>query len=163
MFSSLKPGSNLWILHASSATPFVEIGTVDTANNVMPTMFYPNLPAYPMDITVKVGEKNIPLRGLPPNAESASVTDQTSGESVVIACSKEAIINEVDTQVQKSLEVVNSVEFHKNRIAVFGDLKKQLNPELAEKEAQAKELAALREELKFMREKFAELKGETSS
>lgn len=156
MFSNLKQGSNLWILHPNSATPFVEVGIVEPTNNIMPMAYFP------VDISVRVGERVIPFRQLPPNSETATGTDQ-SGESIIIACSKEAMCREVDVMMQKSIEVINSVEYHKNRIAVFGDLKKQLNPELAEKEAQAKELAELREEMRLMRERFAELQGETSS
>lgn len=143
-------------MHPNSATPFVEVGIVEPTNNMMPMAYFP------VDISVRVGERVIPFRQLPPNAETATGTDQ-SGESIIIACSKEAMCREVDVMMQKSIEVINSVEYHKNRIAVFGDLKKQLNPELVEKEAQAKEISALKEELMQMKAMLAEFKGETSS
>lgn len=143
-------------MHPNSATPFIEVGIVEPLNNMMPMMYYP------IDITVRIGERVIPFRQLPPNAESATVTDQ-SGESVFIACSKDALNNEIDTQMRKSAEIVNSVDYHKNRITVFGELKKQLNPELAEKEAQAKEISALKDELMQMKSLLAEFKKEASS
>lgn len=163
MFQNLKSGSQLWILHNGTATPFVEVGTVETTNSIMPMMYYPNMPTFPLDISVRIGEKIIPFKGLPANAESASATDQTTREVVVIACSKEAVSTEIDTMAQKSAEIINSVDYHKNRLMVCAELKKQLNPEIAEKEAQAKLINDLQEELRMMKEQMAELKGETSS
>lgn len=161
MFSNLKQGSQLWIFHSDAATPFIEVGTVENINGAIP-LYYPNLPAYPVDLSVRVGEKTTAFQRLPANAESANVTDNT-GESVTIACTKEAIGSEVDMLIRKSADIINSVEYHKNRLAVLGELAKQLNPELAEKEAQAKEISDLREQLQQMREMIAEFKGETSS
>ena len=163
MFQNLKNGSQLWILHSGTATPFVEVGTVETTNSIMPMMYYPNMPTYPLDVTVKVGEKIIPFKGLPMNAESATVTDQTTREVVTIACSKDAISTEIDSMAQKSAEVINSVDYHKNRLMVCAELKKQLNPEIAEKEAQAKLINDLQEELRMMKEQMAEMKAGASS
>lgn len=158
MFSQLKQGNQLFILHSESAIPFVEIGIVETVNNPFTMVYYPNMPMYPIDITVKVADKTIPLQRIPTNAESASVTSK-DGETVIIACSKEAINNEIEMMKQKSMEVVNSVEFHKNRIGVCDNLYKQLNPEVAEKEAQAKEINDLKAQLSEMTRALNELKA----
>lgn len=157
MFANLKQGSQLYILHPSVSTPYVEVGIVETTTNAIPMVYYPNLPTYPMDMTVKVGDKSIPLQRLPTNAESATVT-ASDGESIIIACSKDAINNEVELMKQKSIEVVNSVEFHKSRIAACDNLIKQLNPEMAEKEAQAKEINDLKAQLSEMNKLLNELR-----
>lgn len=157
MFANLKQGSQIYILHPNVAIPFVEVGIVETISNAIPMVYYPNLPTYPMDMTVKVGEKSIPLQRLPTNAESATVTAK-DGESIVIACTKDAVNNEVEMMKQKSVEIVNSVEFHKNRIVACDNLVKQLNPEVAEKEAQAKEINDLKAQLGEMAKLINELR-----
>lgn len=158
MFSNLKQGSQLYILHPDVAVPFVEVGIVESTNNAIPMVYYPNLPTYPVDMTVKVGEKSIPLQRLPTNAESATVTAK-DGEKLIVACTKEAINNEVEMMKQKSIEVVNSVEYHKQRIVVCDNLIKQLNPEMAEKEAQQKEISDLKEQLSEMSKLLQELRA----
>lgn len=157
MFANLKQGSQLYILHPNVAVPFVEVGIVEMVSNAMPMVYYPNLPAYPIDITIKVGEKSIPLQRLPTNTESATVTAK-DGESIIIACTKEAVNNEVGLMKQKSIEAVNSVEFHKQRIVACDNLIKQLNPEVAEKEAQAKEISDLKEQLSALSAVLNELR-----
>lgn len=157
MFANLKTGSQMYILHPNVAVPFVEVGIVETTNNTMPMVYYPNLPSYPLDMTVKVGDKSIPLQRLPINAESATVTAK-DGESIIVACSKEAINNEVEMMKQKSIEVVNSVEFHKSRITACDNLMKQLNPEVAEKEAQQREISDLKAQLSEMNKLLNELR-----
>lgn len=157
MFANLKQGSQLYILHPNVAVPFVEVGIVETTSNAMPMVYYPNLPTYPIDMTIKVGEKSIPLQRLPTNAESATVTAR-DGESVIIACTKDAINNEVELMKQKSIEIVNSVEYHRQRIVACDNLVKQLNPEVAEKEAQAKEISELKDQLSEMSKLLNELR-----
>lgn len=163
MFSQLKQGSQIYILHGNVAVPFVEIGTVETINNVMPMVYYPNMPSYPIDMTVRVADKTLPLQRIPTNAESATVIAH-DGESITIACSKEAVNNEVEAMRIKSMDVINSVDFHKSRIAACDNLVKQLNPEVAEKEHQQAEIASLKTQINELVGMIAELKdGRTSS
>lgn len=173
MFSQLKQGSQLYILHGNVATPFVEVGIVENQVNAMQMAYYPSMPTFPLDFTVRVGERMIPLRRIPANAESATVVAE-DGESITIACTKEAINNEVDLQQQKSIEAVNSVDFHKSRIMAFDNLRKQLNPEIAEKVAQQEEINSLKTQMaditknigdlvKQNNELMAELKAERAS
>ena len=109
-----------------------------------------------MDFSVKAGEKVIPLRRIPANAESATVVAD-DGESITVACSKEAINNEIDMQRQKSVDTVNSVDFHKSRIVAFDNLKSQLNPEIAEKAAQQQEINTLKSQMADMNKNISDL------
>lgn len=163
MFSTLRQGCQLYVLHTSTATPYVEVGTVEMVNNNLPMAYYPNMLGLPIDVSVRIGDKSTSFQKLPANAESATVTDAISKEAVVVACTKEAISNEVEMMKQKSIEAVNSVEFHRNRIGECEKLLTRLNPEMAEKAAQAQEISDLKSQLKEMRELMAQLKGEASS
>lgn len=152
-FQNLRQGSQVFILH-KSASPFVEAGTVESIANMPMLGYYPNLPMMPLDMTVRVGEKVTPYQKLPANAEAVDVVEQTSGETVTVACSKEAINAEVQNLRQKSIEAINSVEYHKQRINVCETLLKQLNPEQAEKEAQQEEMRTMKEQMSAMQKQM---------
>lgn len=162
MFSTLRQGSQLHILH-KSATPYVELGTIETVSNLPMYGYYPNLPAFPMDISVRVGEKVTTYQQLPSNAESAETTERTTGEQVFIACSKEVLNTELQSMRQKSYDTINSVPYHEQRIKVLDTLISQLNPEIAEKQQQAQEINDLRAQIASMHELISQLQGEKTS
>lgn len=156
MFSNLRQGSQIHILH-DGATPYVEIGFVETASNMSLMGYYPNVPSLPIDISVKVGEKVTTYQQLPPNAECARVTERNTSEQVLIACSKEAVNNELQTMKQKSIETINSVPYHEQKIKAIDVLIGQLNPEIREKQAQAQEINDLKSQLASMNEMIVQL------
>ena len=59
---------------------------------------------------------------------------------------------------QKSEEVINSVGYHQNFISVCDDVLSQLNPELAEKQAQRKEIDDLKTQMSDISKVLIELK-----
>lgn len=115
-----------------------------------------------MDITVRVGERVTTYQQLPANADFAEVTERTTGEQVYIACTKEAINNELNVMKQKSIEAINSVEYHKQRIKSIEGLVCQLNPELVEKQQQAQEISDLRKQLQDMQQLVNDLRASSS-
>lgn len=131
------------------------MGSVDSTSNVM-MGYYPTMPNLPININIKVGEKVTQYQNLPPNAEVADVTN-SMGETVTLACTKEAVNAEVQTLKQKSIDAINSVEYHKQRIGACDMLLQQLNPEAAEKVQREKEMAEMREQMMRMSETIAEL------
>ena len=166
MFSNLRQGSQLHILH-KSANPYVELGTIETVSNLPMYGYYPNLPAFPMDISVRVGEKVTTYQQLPSNAESAETTERTTGEQVFIACSKEVLNTELQSMRQKSCDTINSVPYHEQRIKSIDTLISQLNPEQAEKAQREKEMIEMRAQMQQMAETITQLtnqlKGEGAS
>lgn len=160
MFSNLRQGSQLHILHKTS-TPYIELGTIEFAPNNPMLGYYPN--PLPIDITVRVGEKVATYQQIPSNAECAEVTEKTTGEKVFISSSKDALNTEIHSMMQKSIEAVNSVEYHKQRIKTCETLLAQLNPEIVEKQQQAQEINELKALVTSMREQIALLQGEKTS
>lgn len=63
-----------------------------------------------VDIVVRVNDANITLSKLPANLD---IADQGPEGNVVITTSREAMNAEVDSLRQKSLGVINSIEYHK--------------------------------------------------
>lgn len=161
MISNLRQGSQLYLIHKSASTPFVEMGSVESTNNMVG--YFPTMPTMPVTLSVRCGEKVTTYQNLPPNAEAADATNRETGETVTIACTKEAANAEVQSMRQKSIEAINSVEYHRQRIAVCDSLIQQLNPEQAEKAQQQKEMNELRGQVSdlsaLVRQLTMQLKG----
>lgn len=161
MFQNLRQGSQIYILH-KTATPYLEMGTVETIPTYPIMSYYPQMPMMPMDITVRVGEKVTPYKQLPPSAESANVIAQSSGEEVCVACSKDGVNNELHLMMQKSVDAINSVEMHKQRIDTCKNILDQLNPEKVKEAQQAEELNSLRSQVTDLGKMVAELTAQLS-
>ena len=155
-FQNLRQGSQVFILH-KGLSPFYEVGTVENIPTLQTMNYYPNMPILPLDITVRVGEKVIPYQHIPPTAESAKVTSQISGEEVCVACSKEAISAELELLISQSVDTINSVDAHKQRIETCKSLLSQLNPEKVKEAKQAQEIDALKDQLAGMKEMVEQL------
>ncbi len=149
-FQNLRQGSQVFILH-KGLNPFYEVGTVESIPAMQTMSYYPSLPMLPMDLSVRVGEKVIPYQHIPPTAESAKVTSQLSGEEVCVACSKEAVSAEVEMLISQSVDAINSVEAHKQRIETCKNLLNQLNPEKLKEAQQAQEIESLKGQLADMK------------
>lgn len=149
-FINIRQGSQLYILH-KGASPYVEVGTIDSVTNMPMMGFYPNMPMMPIDLSIRIGEKVMPFKQLPANAETANVVAQNSGEEVCIACTKDAVNAEVQTLMQKSVDALNSVDYHKQRIETCKTLLDQLNPEKVREAQQAQRINDLEGQLAEMR------------
>lgn len=158
-FQNLRQGSQVYILH-KGLNPFYEVGTVESIPSLQTMSYYQNLPMMPLDLSVRVGEKVIPYQHIPPTAESAKVTSQISGEEVCVACSKEAISAEVEMLIHQSVDAINSVDAHKQRIETCKNLLNQLNPEKLKEAQQAQEIESLKGQLADMKEMMEKLLSE---
>lgn len=137
--------------------PYYDVGTVEQIPSMQMMGYYPNLPMMPLDMTVRVGEQLIPYRQIPPTAESAKVTSQTTGEEVCLACSKDAISAEVEMLIRQSVDAINSVDAHKQRIETCKNLLNQLNPEKVKEAQQAQEIDFLKKQMAEQNARIAEL------
>lgn len=158
-FQNLRQGSQVYILH-KGLQPYYEVGTVESIPSLQTMSYYQNLPMMPIDLSVRVGEKVIPYQHIPPTAESAKVTSQLSGEEVCVACSKEAISAEVEMLIHQSVDAINSVDAHKQRIETCKNLLNQLNPEKLKEAQQAQEIETLKGQLADMKEMMEKLLSE---
>lgn len=141
MFSSLRANNQVYILHKSDPI-HVDIATVLSVSTAMPTLGgFPQQPTYVVDVTVKVGDSTITYSKLPSNAD---VADWGNNGNLVVACSREAINNELSAMKQRSVEILQSVDYHKQAISTIEKIFSQLNPEYAERSAQQEEIAQLK-------------------
>lgn len=164
MFSNLRTNSQVYILHKDS-TPYIEVGQVVSVSQPVPKFPVTNFMApqeLVVDVVVKINDSNVTLQKLPANLD---VADQgTANGAIVITTSREAMNSEVDSLRQKSLGIINSVDYHKKVVQDCEVLLQRLNPEFAEQRQQKQEIDVLKsqmsEMMSDMRELMARLKKE---
>lgn len=165
MFQSLRPNNQIYILHKDK--PSLEMGTVLSVS--MPSPKYPMQP--PMfgqpqemvvDIVVKVNNQDITYQKIPANLDVADF----GNNSVVLSDNKEAMNSELMCLKQRSVDVINSIDYHKNLISECDILLANLNPDLAEKREQKERIDSLESQLALLmdmnKQLMARLSGETS-
>lgn len=157
MFSNLRNNSQIYILH-KDATPYVEVGQVVSVSQPQPKFPVTNFMApqeLVVDIVVRVNGNDITLQKLPANLD---VADQgTANGSLVITTSREAMNSEVDSLRQKSLGIINSVDYHKKIVQDCEVLLQRLNPEFAEQKQQKQEIETLKAQMFEMMSGMKEL------
>lgn len=164
MFSNLRTNSQVYILHKDS-TPYIEVGQVVSVSQPVPKFPVTNFMVpqeLVVDVVVKINDNNVTLQKLPANLD---VADQgTANGAIVITTSREAMNSEVDSLRQKSLGIINSVDYHKKIVQDCEVLLQRLNPEFAEQRQQKQEIDVLKsqmsEMMNDMRELMARLKKE---
>lgn len=163
MFSNLRPNSQLYILHKDS-TPYIEVGQVVSVSQPQPRYQINNFMApqeLVVDVVVSVNGNNITLQKLPANLD---VADQgTVNGSLFIATSRDDMNSEINTLRQKSLDIINSVEYHKKIIQDCEVLLQRLNPEFAEQKQQKQEIDMLKSQMSEMMNGMKELMAQLKS
>lgn len=128
MFSSLRPGTTLYILDKSDE-PIVKIGYVESVTTPRP-MYKTYNPAVSfgtnmqtvVDVTIRINNEKKDFVGLPSNESIHSHGDYVVSET------REAMISEVDAMLQNSRNVIESVDNHKKIIVACENILKDLNP-----------------------------------
>ena len=164
MFSNLRTNSQIYILDRE-ATPYIEVGQVVSVSQPQPRFPITNFMSpqeLVVDVVVKINGNDITLQKLPANLD---VADQGSATgALVITTSREAMNAEVDSLRQKSLGILNSVEYHQKIVQDCEVLLQRLNPEFAEQKQQKQEIDMLKtqmsEMMSGMRELMAQLKSQ---
>lgn len=162
MFSNLRAGSQVYILYKDS-TPRVEVGSVISTTSPVPKFPVANYMTpqeYVLDVSIKVGDESITLQKLPANG---TVADQGLNGSMVITTTREAMNGEVNGLRQKSLSVINSVDYHKKIVQDCDVLLQKLNPEFAEQRQQKQDIDDLKTQMAemagYIKELTAQLKN----
>lgn len=134
MFSALRPGSILYILDKSDGLA-VKTGCVENITQPRP-MYKTYNPAVSfgtnmqtvVDVTVKVDGEKKEIVGLNSNNIIQSQGDY------VISETREAMISEVDSMLQNSKNVIESVDQHKQIIEQCESILRDLNPVYAKEQ-----------------------------
>lgn len=163
MFSNLRTNSQVYILHKETS-PYVDVGTVISVSQPVPKFpmnNFMNQQELVVDVTVKINDSTVTLQKLPANLD---IADQGINGNMVITTSREAMNLEVDALRQKSLSILNSIDYHKKIVQDCEVLLQRLNPEFAEQKQQKQEIDALKAQMSEMmlgmRELMAQFKKE---
>jgi len=158
MFQSVRPNSQIYILHKSDK-PYIETGIVTSQPLVKPKYQIPGTFGKPqemvVDIAVKANNQTVTYSGLPAQLDISD--SYSNGENIVVADNREAINSEILSLKQKSLDVINSKEYHEGLIECYEKILSDLNPEFAEKKAQKEEIEILKGQMADMSKNIEEL------
>ena len=158
MFSTLRKGASIYILDRS-ARPEVKVGSID--NVTMPRPMYPTYnPAVSVgtnmqtvvDITVRVGDEKKEF-SVPSNLSIHTYGDYTLSEN------KEAMISEVDSLLQQSKDIIDSVDKHKAAITAYEDILKTLNPVYAREQERESRIDSLSQQVGDMQSTLKRLES----
>ena len=159
MFQSLRTNNQLYILH-KDANPFIEYGPVVSVSAPKPK--YPmaspmgQLPQMEMvvDVVVCINGQNTTFQNLPAGMD---IADFGQNGNIVVSCSRDAMNNEVASMKQKSIDIINSMDFHNSVIAGCDKMLTLLNPEFAAKQQQEQEISALKGQMSNMDKNMQEM------
>lgn len=159
MFQTLRVNSPIYILH-KEGTPYVETGAVVSVSNPIPKFPIPNNPMQPfgsaemvVDVVANVNGQQMTFQKLSANKD---IEDSTINK-LTIASNRDAMNAEVSALKQRSIDHINSVEYHQNVIVGCDKILESLNPEFGEKVRRDKEIADLRGQVAEMSNAFREL------
>lgn len=164
MFQSVRPNSPIYVLHKGDNAR-LETGYVVNQPIPKPKYQIPHTFGQPqemiVDLVVKLNDSTVNYNSLP--AQSDISDSYSNGENIVISDSRDAMNAEIMSTKQKSLDIINSVDYHKSLIVQYDKLLSDFNPEMAEKQAQQQEIASLKSQIDEMSKNMAllieQLKG----
>lgn len=150
MFSALRQGSSVYILDKSE-DPVVKVGYVENVTSPRP-MYKTYNPAVSfgtnmqtvVDVTVKIGNEKKDFVGLPSNESIHSHGDYVVSES------REAMIQEVDSMLQNSKNIIDSIDSHKKIILACENILKDLNPVYAKEQERDSAIDSLTQQVNNM-------------
>ena len=158
MFSTLRKGAIIYILDRANE-PEVKVGYVD--NVTLPRPMYPTFnPAVSLgtnmqrvvDITVRIGEEKKEF-SVPSDLSIHTYGDYTISES------KEAMISEVDSLLQNSKDVLNSIDKHKKAVDAYENILKTLNPVYAKEQERDSTIDKLTQQVNGMQSTLSRLES----
>lgn len=157
MFQSLRVNSQFFILHKGS-TPSVEVGNVVSVSQPIPKFTIPQPFGHPqdmvVDVVVNINGQNTTYQRLPANQD---IADFGNTNNIVVASSRDAMNSEVSLMRQKSIDLINSIDYHKELISGCDLILQELNPEFAEKQRQQNEIDTLKGQMLTMSKDISDL------
>lgn len=160
MFKNLRQGQTLYILHKEDKM-YYEVATITSVDNLRPKQPVPAMNPYMqqemvVDIKAKIGGDNVNLPMVPADL---AITDYKpmNGDKMVLACELNAFNTEINSMMQSSQMVINSIDKHKSIVDACELMLSQLNPQFAKDKERDQELSSMKEEVKELKETNARL------
>ena len=155
MFKSLRPNNPVYVLHKDTAK--LEIGTLVSVSNPVPKYqpqpMYMNTQELVVDIVVKINNQDISYKQIPAHSDLVDFGDN----GIIVTANREAMNSEILSLKQRSINIVDSIEFHKGIIENCDKMLSELNPEFAEKQMQQNEINNLKSSVSELSDKITKL------
>lgn len=143
MFSNLRQNATIYILHKGMPVRVSPCSVVSVSAPVpkfgMGQFGQPT--AMEVDVQVSCNGETRNFTKLPANEDIATFI----GENITLCTSREAVNAELEALKRRSLDIVNSFDFHKQMIASCEEAYASVNPEIAEKREQENLIKSLTE------------------
>ena len=159
MFQTLRVNSPIYILH-KEGTPYIETGSVVSVSNPMPKFPMPNNPMQPFSATEMVVDVVVNVNGQQMTFQKLSANKDIEDSAInklTISTNRDAMNAEVSALKQRSIDHINSVDYHQSVIVGCDKILESLNPEFGEKVRRDKEIADLRGQVQDMSNILREL------
>lgn len=144
MFKQARNNSFIYIL-TKGQNPVLETGVIQSVSQPRAPQFVPNQQnpyQYPqpmvVDIVANVGNDKRNLNGLPADNDIFDFNG-----NVVVTLDKENICNEIKILYKQQEDIVNGHDKAKELMGIYSGMLTSLNPEEAEKKAQADKISSL--------------------
>lgn len=155
MFQSLRPNNQIFVLHKDKS--LLEVGSVVSVSMPTPKYPVPQVFGQPqemvVDIVAKINNQDVTYQKLPANLDIADF----GNNGIVISDNKLAMNSEIMSLKQKSVDAINSVNYHQQMIANCDKMLSDLNPEFAEKQQQQAEINELKTQVHDLTKGMSEL------
>lgn len=140
MFSALRQGSQIYILDKKN-DPKLTIGEVISVSSPTYNTFgTPNYLDTKVDIKAKIDDNIIEFKQL--NSSLSIASDPSTG--TVITETRELMANEVDTMLQNSKRILDSIPYHEKVIHSGEEMLKKLNPKYAKEQERDEDISNLK-------------------
>lgn len=148
MFQSLRQNAQIYVFHKDD-NPYIELGYVTGVSAPRPKFNMPTTfgtqQEMVVDLSANINGQNVTYKNIPATADIADSFLDT--KTVVVATSRDAMNAEISNLKQKSVDVINSVERHKQLVSSYDKIILELNPEYAEKQKQHDEINELKSQI----------------
>lgn len=160
-FKTLRTGSTLYVFHKDNA-PRLEVGQLASDPEIRqkhpiapPQGVMGSYPSYMpqtteqvVDLSAKIAEKTIPIKGLNPMADI-----EDCGGGVFVSCSRDAINAEIAAYKHISDLALSeeTLGVHRTISGNCSEIMARLNPEIAERQRMEQENQDLKKEIKDMK------------
>lgn len=143
MFSALRQGSSFFILDKTNV-PKLKIGSVVSVSQPMPKYNNTYIPGQNytetvVDVVVKVKDEEMKFEKLPSNLSIANFGQN----GIVVSESKDAMNGEIESMLRNSVNIIESVPYHKEVKVSCEEMLNELNPQLAKEKEQEEKIAKL--------------------
>lgn len=145
MFSALRKGSQVYVL-LKDDIPVLKKGTVESTTYPTYNTNYYN--SQTMDININTDDGNMEFKNIIP---TLSVVDY---KNAILSETRELLIPEVETMLQTSKGIVESVGFHKNVITECEKMLKDLSPKYAKEIQHDEDINNLKSEIGGIKSKM---------